>query len=511
MLTRLKVSGFKNLVDVDVRFGPLTCIAGANAVGKSNLFDAIQFLSALADRPFLDAARIVRDEHGRSGDVRSLFHRHGDLIESEMAFHVEFLIPESGTDDMGQPAAATITFLSYDLRLAWRVDKSDQSGRIELLHEELTSFKKSEAPLRLLFKHNREWRNSVVKGIRRKGAPFISTYTEAESSGSNSSKKQIVRLHLDRGFGKPVPHVAATLPKTVLSSVFAAEYPTVLLARREMQSWRMLQLDPAAIRRPDEFLSPKRMDANGAHLTAALYRLSHTNQDSHDDSTDIVESVSSRTSSSVFSQLVNRLKQLVGDIEAAWIDRDERRELLTLFVRDRHGTPFPARSLSDGTLRFLALSVLELDTVGGGVICLEEPENGIHPDRIPAMLTVLKDIATDATFPVDGDNPLRQVIINTHSDAVVLQVPDDSLLLAESRQMVRDGQRFSRVVFSELDGGWRMCERTSKNKLLAYLQPVVVESPSDTAFPLKEPQRRVIDRPEIRQLMFPFSATEATE
>lgn len=41
MLTRLKVSGFKNLVDVDVRFGPFTCVAGANGVGKSNLFDAI--------------------------------------------------------------------------------------------------------------------------------------------------------------------------------------------------------------------------------------------------------------------------------------------------------------------------------------------------------------------------------------------------------------------------------------------------------------------------------------
>ena len=28
MLTRLKVKGFKNLVDVDIRFGPFTCIAG---------------------------------------------------------------------------------------------------------------------------------------------------------------------------------------------------------------------------------------------------------------------------------------------------------------------------------------------------------------------------------------------------------------------------------------------------------------------------------------------------
>jgi AAA15 family ATPase/GTPase len=73
MLTRLKVSGFKNLVDVDVHFGPFTCVAGANAVGKSNLFDAIHFLSALSDRPLIDAALSVRDEGGRTADVRSLF------------------------------------------------------------------------------------------------------------------------------------------------------------------------------------------------------------------------------------------------------------------------------------------------------------------------------------------------------------------------------------------------------------------------------------------------------
>lgn len=41
MLAGLKVSGFKNLSDVDVRLGAFTCIAGANGVGKSNLFDAI--------------------------------------------------------------------------------------------------------------------------------------------------------------------------------------------------------------------------------------------------------------------------------------------------------------------------------------------------------------------------------------------------------------------------------------------------------------------------------------
>jgi predicted ATPase len=69
MLTRLNISGFKNLMDVDIRFSPFTCIAGANGVGKSNLFDAIQFLSALSDRSSIEAARSIRDEGGRSTDV----------------------------------------------------------------------------------------------------------------------------------------------------------------------------------------------------------------------------------------------------------------------------------------------------------------------------------------------------------------------------------------------------------------------------------------------------------
>ena len=78
MLTRLRVNGFKNLLDVDIRFGPFTCIAGCNGVGKSNLFDAICFLGALARVPLLEAALLIRGERGRSGDIRYIFHHSGN-------------------------------------------------------------------------------------------------------------------------------------------------------------------------------------------------------------------------------------------------------------------------------------------------------------------------------------------------------------------------------------------------------------------------------------------------
>jgi AAA15 family ATPase/GTPase len=67
MLTRLEVQGFKNLLDVQVEFGPFTCIAGANGVGKSNVFDAIEFLSYLANDTLMEASQRVRGSSGMRG------------------------------------------------------------------------------------------------------------------------------------------------------------------------------------------------------------------------------------------------------------------------------------------------------------------------------------------------------------------------------------------------------------------------------------------------------------
>jgi predicted ATPase len=138
------------------------------------------------------------------------------------------------------------------------------------------------------------------------------------------------------------------------------------------------------------------------------------------------------------------------------VERDERRELLTVQVETRDGTTFPSPSLSDGSLRFLALAVLEADPEARWVVCLEEPENGVHPERLPAMLRLLQDIATDPSLPVAEDNPLRQVLVNTHSPTVVQLVPEDSLLVAKASEVVgRQMAPSTGVSFRPLPGTWR--------------------------------------------------------
>jgi DNA repair ATPase RecN len=168
MLTRLRVSGFKNLVDVDISFGPFTCIAGANGVGKSNLLDAIVFLSALADRPLLDAALSVRDQGAKTGDIRGLFHHVGNHFDEEMSFEAEMIIPEHGTDDLGQQATATATLVQYAVSLRYRRDEGARAlGSLELVKEELKHITLRDAAQHLPFNPSRAWRNRVVKNKRR--------------------------------------------------------------------------------------------------------------------------------------------------------------------------------------------------------------------------------------------------------------------------------------------------------------------------------------------------------
>jgi len=495
MLTRLKVSGFKNLVDVDVSFGPFTCVAGANGTGKSNLFDAIRFLSALADRPLIDAALSVRDEGGKTKNVRGLFHHVGENYADEMSFEAEMIVPFAGVDDLGQRAKATITFLKYSVTIAYEQANTEISlGDLKLKKEELVRIKLQEATRHLGFPHRPAWRKSAVRG--RRASPFISTETQ------NFNNR--IKLHQDGSRGRTLSRLSMNLPRTVLSVANAAESPTALLARREMQSWRLLQLEPSSLRKPDEFNAPQKLGADGSHLAATLYRLAKHHKNN------IRTQQSRRLAEPVYGQVANRLAELIDDVYDVSVDRDEKRELLTLMVTDRDKTRHPAQALSDGTLRFLALSVLELDPESYGVVCLEEPENGIHPERIPAMLRLLQDITTDIEKEIGPGNPLRQVIVNTHSPAVVGQTPDDSLLVSELTEKVRDGHHFKTATFSFLPDTWRAKASESKHivskgKLLSYLNPIEdidVRQRSRLRRPKWE-KKRVVDRQDLQGLL-PF-------
>ncbi|WP_140853528.1 AAA family ATPase [Myxococcus xanthus] len=497
MLTRLKVDGFKNLDGVDVRFGPFTCVAGPNGVGKSNLFDAIAFLATLADKPLMEAALVVRGGDARRGDVRSLFRKLGPMASDRMRFLVEMIIPKRGQDELGQTADASMTFLQYELELRYRPDPTIKSaGTLMIAHERMVHVNRGDAKAHLGFHHKKAWRDSVVQG--RRTSPYIST---EEDNGV-----AIVALHADSEGGKtggrPRRVPASSLPRTMLSSVNnAAEHRTLVLARQEMMSWTQLQLEPSALRAPDSFTAPRSIGANGAHLPATLYELAQQ-----------AEQGEAGGGENVYADVANRLSQLVENVRNLSVEVDEKRQLLNIVMTDRHDTEHVASALSDGTLRFLALTVMEADPKSRSLLCLEEPENGMHPLRIPAVIELLSDLAVDVNEPVDDDNPLRQVVINTHSPSVVACVHDDALLVGQAVQVVQGGSEEARLTLRHLPETWRCniepkVSAVTRGDLLAYLNPLLaIEEATRTRNQKPGGTSRVMERKDLQLSLFDKSS-----
>ena len=245
--------------------------------------------------------------------------------------------------------------------------------------------------------------------------------------------------------------------------------------------------------------APTIVGSNGAHVAATLYSIAH------DPPTDGRDPYEAETA--VYARVASRIRRLIGDVWELTVERDDKREEYTLYVTDRNGTRYSARELSDGTLRFLALAAIE-EEQKPGVLCIEEPENGVHPGRIESLLKLLQAIATDTNYPIEDGNPLRQVIISTHSPSVVMRVPAESLVVAELRDTVRNGKHFNRAYFSGLANTWRDPVPSRKSlalgTLLTYLNPEGYR-PLPEPDPERDPdaETRIMDRADVRRMISP--------
>lgn len=105
-----------------------------------------------------------------------------------------------------------------------------------------------------------------------------------------------------------------------------------------------------------------------------------------------------------------------------------------------HKWIIPATRLSDGTLRWLSLLAILLNPEAPSLVCIEEPEMGLHPDLLPPLAQLLREASER-----------MQLIVTTHSDVLVdaLSETPESVIVCEKHEGSTTLQRLEKSKLSE--------------------------------------------------------------
>ena len=122
-------------------------------------------------------------------------------------------------------------------------------------------------------------------------------------------------------------------------------------------------------------------------------------------------------------RFVELLRGFLEDAEVPIVERHPPRA--DLYVRMRSGAKIAAERLSDGTLRWMSLLAILLNPNHHRLICIEEPELGLHPDMMGTVADLLR-VASEKC----------QIIVTTHSPGLVAGFSDlpEAIVVCDKRE-----------------------------------------------------------------------------
>lgn len=351
MLDHLALDGFKSFAAgkrTEVPLGPLTLLVGPNASGKSNLLDAIRFLAGAGqDLPLGEVLR------GRWEGGRELWPGlRGGATEATFNRGESFLLETRWFTATG--------CFSHELRAKCGDHPSVISESVEDL----------------------SWTYSELFNTH---APALGATPALASGGA-------LPVWVKKDGKGPGKRLDCSNARSVLGQLVAEQLHPAVTAmskalRAAMTSSMFLDLNAAVLRE----YAPKattRLGSRGENLSAVLWHLCSANPEMR-------------------LLLVDWVSELCAPrVEGLdFVEVPDTGDVLAVLV-EQGGVRITAKSMSDGTLRFLGMLAAAYSVEPGTTILLEEIENGLHPTRLHLLLELLDQVTTSRGI---------QVIATSHS------------------------------------------------------------------------------------------------
>jgi len=184
---------------------------------------------------------------------------------------------------------------------------------------------------------------------------------------------------------------------------FLDRFPRIRALRTFVEGWQFLSVSLDAIRAPHR-------DVRADHLEP--------------DASNLVNVLRTIRGSPDYTAILDDLRELltvVEDVETSV----ERGRVQLLLKEHSFSDPVEALSVSDGTLRLLALLTALHLMPEHGLLCVEELEHGLHPHLFGPLLDMIRERCPDGGA--------RQIIVTTHSPDFVDAAEPEEVVVVERR------------------------------------------------------------------------------
>lgn len=353
-IEKLSIKNFKVFSEMEVSDLPNMCVfLGANGSGKSTLFDVFGFLS--------DALRHnVRTAIEMRGGFQEVLSRDktGD-IEFEIKFRIEEM-----RDGSKKPPLITYNLV---------IGLSDETKR-PIVKREILSYRRGK-------QYGQPWRFIDFKNGKGK---VISNESQYGIQGAEKRDEE---------------HVLSSPDILAIKGVGQFErFRAVSDFRNVLENWYVANFQIPDAKKSQDIGVSEKLSPTGDNLA-------------------LVADFIFQHHPVVFKSILEKMKTRVPGISEVDAQKTADGRIILRFQDGSFKDPFLSRYVSDGTLKMFAYLILLNNPSKHPLLCIEEPENYLHPDLLLQLAEEFREYAAKG----------GQVFISTHSPDFVNALELDEL------------------------------------------------------------------------------------
>ncbi len=186
-----------------------------------------------------------------------------------------------------------------------------------------------------------------------------------------------------------------------------AEHPRVASLRRFVEGWFLSYFIPDKARQIPESGPAEHLSRTGDNLANVVQFLDEEHPE-------------------IFEQILQRVAQRIPGLESIRSVRTVDGRLVLQFKDGPFKDPFLARFVSDGTLKMFAYLILLNDPTPPPLLCIEEPENGLHPKLLGILA---EEIRAHSRGGINSSG--TQVFVSSHSPYFIDALKPEELWIME--------------------------------------------------------------------------------